>query len=165
MDKILRWDNQEHVHYYANRTGNITQYDLRDRVRLSETSFFGTIDLEQLSPWGIYREVREWIQWRPRGLTAQVRPSHDAGQVLSKLVAFAIGASTPTDLLEQPAFEFKYQQLCLKLHCDEHFLSHPSQFERHLARSCLERTVDVTLRKARSDVATMELQKVLLIYE
>jgi hypothetical protein len=155
LDKILRWDNQEHIHY-ANRTGHITQYDLRDRVRASEASFFGTIDLEQLSPWGTYREIREWIQLRPRGLIAQVRPSRDPDQVLSKLVAFAIGVSTPT-YLEQPAFELKYQQLCLKLHCGEQFSSHPSRFERHLARSCRERTANVTLRKARSEVVAMEL--------
>jgi hypothetical protein len=166
LEKVLRWDNQERV-YYPNRTGRITQYTSRAAAAAVAAGtvlvFFGTIRLQDFSsPWEIYQETREWVQLAPKGLLAQVRPGHP--ELCFQLVAFAMGMSPSSSSLpvkdhhdleeEQSVFWRNHRELCTTLGCKHkrELLGPAPPLTKEsdlLAQGCRDRTVNVTLRKAR----------------
>ncbi|KAG7369040.1 glycosyl hydrolase family 20 protein [Nitzschia inconspicua] len=93
--KVLRWENKEGVHY-ANRTGDMTEYQYRIPTELG-SPFFGSLIIDNATdPWAVYTKTRDWVAAKPAGLFAKISKVslNEVVGIKPKLIAFTAGLSS-----------------------------------------------------------------------
>ena len=164
LNRVLRWENQEKVHYRS-RAGNVTHYTARNPTVKPGQDFFTTVQLLGKSPWMIFQDSRHLASIAPTGILAEVPCLNSTAWVetgmANGLLAFAMGISESTNRMDQISFHEKYFDLCRSLDlskCESYVpnnntLSQEWQVRPEvLARSCADRTVARTVTIARATI-------------
>jgi hypothetical protein len=140
LDRVLRWENQEHTRY-EDRTGRMTHFvyyadeDMDENMDASRRrnwplpppqkrtgtpadNFFVALHLVAKNPWTVYQATRELVRHSPTAILAEVKylsEEHwEETRMAMRLLAFAMGVATH-DEMDRETFEKTYVQLCVQL--------------------------------------------------
>jgi hypothetical protein len=153
QDNIVRWSNDENVHY-SKRTGQITQHlSSYDTSSLDpESLYFGTVSVSDDTAWKIFCNTRKWLV-KSNAPTGLVLMSANGGiPSIAHMTAFIMALSaTKLSEIKQEGFEGQYKGLCSQVDCNakEAILMQLRALSQKspstVSTVCSERTVNVTM--------------------